>query len=189
MTPDGPGTYHVADGQAVAMEDAKAAWVPLAREVLLGTARVYNGIVHYAELADDVQSGSGIRTRQLVHYWIGDVLGRVSDECHRLGEPLLSSLCVRQDGTIGDGYAIALAARYGSGAPDDLEIAAAEERLRCYQHFGALLPADGGRPALPPEVALRRRNAAKRAREDARRPVCPSCFLELPATGQCDTCA
>ncbi len=54
---------------------------------------------------------------------------------------------------------------------------------------GADLPADGGQPALTPQVAAKRRGVARRAREDARRPVCPTCNLELPATGQCDFCA
>ena len=189
MTSQPKGTYLIDDGSPVEMSDAKDAWVPLAREALLRTAATYNGLVRYKELADEIQTGSGIGTRQLVHYWIGDVLGEVSAECHRQNEPLLSSLCVRQDGTIGDGYGIALAATYGGKVPADLELAAAEERLRCYEHFGATLPADGGRPTLPREVSARRRKAAKEAREDIRKPVCPTCHLTLPATGQCDNCA
>ena len=32
-----------------------------------------------------------------------------------------------------------------------------------YQHFGAVMPADGGRAQLTPEVSARRRKAAKQA--------------------------
>jgi hypothetical protein len=98
-------------------------------------------------------------------------------------------LCVHQDGTIGAGYGWALGETYGGPTPDDLDMAAAEERLKCYRHFGALLPSDGGRPALTPQVAAKRRNAARRAKEDVHRPVCPTCHLTLPATGQCDFCS
>jgi len=188
MTTDTKGTYLIADGSPVEMSDAKDAWAPLAREALLRTAASYNGLVHYNELADEVQAGSGIAARQLPHHWIGDVLALTSDECVRRNEPLLASLCVRKDGMIGDGYGNALA-KYGRPVPDDLEMAAAEERLRCYEHFGATLPAEGGRPTLPREVSMRRRKAAKEARENVRKPVCPTCHLTLPSTGQCDNCA
>ena len=65
------------------MEDAKRVWVDRAREALVATARTYNALIEYGELAEAVQAESGIRTKMLVHYWIGDVLGRVSRECHR----------------------------------------------------------------------------------------------------------
>jgi hypothetical protein len=183
------GTYREGTGEPIAMSDAKDVWIPLARVALLQVARTYHSVTNYGDLAKDIQSTSGIRTRQMVHYWIGDVLGAVSRDCQERGEPLLSSLCVHQDGTIGDGYAIALAEAYGEPAPADLEAAAAEERLACYRYFGAELPPDGGRPALTTQVASRRRRAAAQARSEARRPVCPSCYLELPATGQCDFCS
>lgn len=183
-----PGTYRESDGQAVPMAEAKAVWVPLARDALERVARVYHGLINYGELAEELQLRSGIRTRQLIHYWIGDVLGAVAKDCYARGEPLLSALCVQQNGVIGEGYSWAMAETYGGPAPDDLDMAAAEERLKCYRFFGADLPSGGGRPALTPQVAAKRRAVAQRAREDARRPVCPTCNLELPATGQCDFC-
>ena len=33
--------------------------------------------------------------------WIGDVLGRVADECQSRGEPLLPALCVSIQGGVG----------------------------------------------------------------------------------------
>jgi hypothetical protein len=184
-----PGTYRESDGCAVQMTDAKNAWIPLAREALERVARVYHGLINYGELAAELQDRSGIRTRQLIHYWIGDVLGAVSRDCHSKGEPLLSALCVLQNGSIGDGYRVALAETSGRAAPEDLDLAAAEERLSCYRYFGARIPADGGRPAFTPQVAAQRHVSAQRAWTDRRRPVCPTCHLELPATGQCDLCS
>jgi len=182
------GTYVEADGSAVEMPDAKAAWVPFAREALVRVAHEYQALIDYKELAEEVQAQSGIRTRMLMHYWIGNVLGLVSKQCHEQGEPLLSSLCVHADGTIGATYGVALEETYGGEVPDDLEMAAAEERIRCYAHFGAEMPPDGGQPKLPPKEAKRRATTKRRAAEDVRRPVCPKCYLTLPANGECDNC-
>lgn len=184
-----PGTYRESDSAAVSMSDAKAVWADIARTVLMRVSTVYEELIAYGDLADEVQSKSGIRTRMLMHYWIGDVLGMVARDCYRRGEPLLSSLCVHADGTIGDGYGWAVDQTYGGSAPEDLDMHAALERLRCYRHFGAVMPPDGGRPALTPQVALKRRTSARRSKEGSPRPLCPRCHLVLPLTGQCDGCS
>src|SRR5215203_780269 len=124
-TPTKPATYRESDGEAVEMADAKAEWIPFAREALIRVAREYNGLISYGELAEEVQARSSIRTRQLKHYWVGSVLGVVSQDCHSRGEPLLPSLCVQQDGSMGAGYAAALVDTYGGPAPDDHDKAAA----------------------------------------------------------------
>jgi hypothetical protein len=170
------------------MKEAKAAWVPLARDALIRVAAVYHATVDYGELAEELQSRSGIRTRQLMHYWIGEVLGVVADTCFARGEPLLSALCVHQDGTIGEGYSSAVLATYGGDVPEDIETAAAEERLKCYRYFGAIIPADGGRPALTKQVVEKRSKQAKLERSRQPRLVCQTCHRTLPATGQCDFC-
>lgn len=167
---------------------SRAAWAEAARDVLLDTAQRYHAVVTYKELADEVQNRTGIRTTQLMHYWIGDVLGRVAAECSVRGEPLLSSLCVDAQGSVGDGYAVAVLDTSGEtpGDPDDH---AAHERLACYRYFGAAdLPSDGGRPALTPKLSAARERSHK-ARH-AQRPAakCPTCNLELPASGNCDYC-
>jgi hypothetical protein len=188
MTEVKPGPYRESDGSHVAVDDAKAAWIPVARQTLEKVARVYPSVIDHGALAEEVQSTSGIRTSQVLRHWIGDVLGAVTLDCAKNGEPLLSALCIRQDGSIGDSYGVALVEAYGGLAPDDLEMAAAEERLRCYQYFGAPMPADGGRPLLTPTVAARRRVASRRAREDRVRPSCPSCHIRLSASGECEYC-
>ncbi|HZJ05769.1 MAG TPA: hypothetical protein VFD59_09895 [Nocardioidaceae bacterium] len=156
--------------------------------MLLAAAGRYHGVVTYKELAAQVQHRTGIRTKQLMHYWIGDVLGRVSADCSRRGEPLLSSLCVNAGGSVGDGYAVAVHATSGvtPGDPDDH---AAHERLACYRHFGAAdLPSDGGVPALTPKLAATRGRARQAKAIDRPIAMCPTCHMQLPATGVCDHC-
>lgn len=183
-----PGTYRQADGTPVAFADALVAWTAAAVPVLEGVARTYHATITYQELGQEVQDAAGIRTRMLLRYWIGRVLGGVARTCHRQGHPILSALCVRGDGTVGAGYAEAITENYGQ-TPEDIEMHAALERLRCYRHFGADLPPGGGEPALTPQVAARRAQAARWARPPAHIPArCPTCNLVLPVTGRCDTC-
>lgn len=51
-----------------------------------------------------MQQRSVIRTRQLINNWSGKLLERVAKPAVEKNEPPLTSLCVHQDGTIGDGY-------------------------------------------------------------------------------------
>lgn len=183
----GPATYLELDGTEVSIEDAKATWTPIAKTLLTSIAGTYNETITSSELADHVQETSGIRTKRLAHYWIGDVLGRVSAQCAADGKPLLSSLCVQRDGTVVNSYAAAVQAAYGIELVD-VEQHAAEERLRCYQAFGATLPTHGGRATFTPQVAQRRTTQERRARAEAPKPTCPVCMLELPRTGVCENC-
>jgi hypothetical protein len=183
-----PTTYREIDSSSIEMEQAKDQWAAAARPELERVARSYGEVVTCSELAEAIQLSSGIRTRKLTHGYIGDVLGRVGADCHRRGEPLLSALCVQRDGTIGDKYGIALTEIYGGDPPADLEQQSAEERLRCYQHFGAVMPDGGGRARLTPQVMARRRKAAKQAKEDAPKKTCPTCNIVLPAVGHCYYC-
>ncbi len=144
-----PTTIREIDSSPVEMAQAQQEWAIAARPELERVARTYGELIRYAELAEAVQVSTGIRTRKLMRNWIGDVLTLVGTDCHERGEPLLSALCVQKDGTIGDGYGVALVKIYGGDPPTDLDQQAAEERLRCYQHFGAVMPADGGRAAAP----------------------------------------
>ena len=95
-----PTTYREIDSSPIEMEQAKEQWAVVARPELERVARSYGEVIRYSELADVVQSSTGIRTRKLMRHWIGDVLTIVGTECHARGEPLLSALCVQKDGTI-----------------------------------------------------------------------------------------
>lgn len=182
------GAFRVSDDSEVDIADAKVAWVAAARPILVSTAGQYRGTVTYKELADAVQEDSGIHTKVLRQRWITDVLAGVARDCQEAGEPLLSSLCVNADGSNGPSYGPTVAAVRGGGAPDDADWQGAEERLACYKAWGATLPSHGGTPALTPQMAGRRERAASKAMENRHQPVCPTCFIRLPASGTCHNC-
>lgn len=175
-----PGT-HDASGAAVPWPRALRVWGQAARPILERTARSYHSWITYGDLADQVQAGTGIRTRKLIHYWVGEVAYAAC----RSDEPILSSLVVDSSHRVGEGYLKAVLDRYGPPPPDDLQWHAAEERLKCHKFFGAVLPSDGGQPLLPPREA--KRVQAVRARPLIRQ-TCPTCHLLLPLSGQCDIC-
>ncbi|MEU3982995.1 hypothetical protein AB0F77_23410 [Streptomyces sp. NPDC026672] len=174
---------------APSAQQAREAWADEAYTVLVGVARTYHAVITYKELGEEVQARTGIRTRALLHNWIGSVLSRVVHEAHRRGDPQLTALVVRSDdGMVGDGYKEVLAVAGQPPVEDALarEHHAAEARLACYRRFGATLPPGGGVPALSPrhQAALDRRQAQTEKPPQ----VCPTCFMQLPATGVCDSC-
>jgi hypothetical protein len=178
-----PGTYRVSDEAPVPNAEAIAAWALVAREELQRTAGNYHATITYSELAEAVQVGTGIRTKRLLQHWIGHVLGAVAASCHGKSEPLLSSLCVNAEGSVGPGYEVALLQTYGPPAPQDLDRHAAEERLQCHRYFGAEMPTAGGVAALTPKLAQQRARARQKQLAEAPRDVCPNCFqvkLSIP---------
>ena len=176
------------EAAAVGIEAARSAWAESARGVLVGAARSYGATLTTRQLSEQVQNRTHIRTQQLAHYWIGDVLGRVARDCGDRQEPNLSALCVNADGAVGEGYGQIVEELTGS-AVDDLENHAAQERLECYRHFGAEMPADGGRPQLTDRLAAARTRSRKAAKDARPADVCASCNMALPATRVCDNCA
>jgi hypothetical protein len=208
VTADPPSSPEPRDASEVGSAAARAAWAEAARPVLLEAAGRYRALVTYKQLAAAVQQATGITTTQLMHQWIGDVLGRVTDECQSRGEPLLSSLCVSVQGSVGQGYADAVEHARGT-RPTDPDDHAARERLDCYRHWQATgLPRDGGTPlrtahfktvrkattskpdsrvAAPRKTAARKATAAPTP-EPKPIPLCPRCFTQVPASGVCDYC-
>jgi hypothetical protein len=197
------------DASEVGSSVARAAWARAARPVLLEAAGRYRATVTYKRLAAAVQESTGVTTTQPMHQWIGDVLGRVTDECQSRGEPLLSALCVSAQGSVGEGYADAVEHARGS-RPTDPDDHAAHERLRCYRHWQATgLPRDGGTPlrtahfktvrkagtsrpaprdAAPRKTPPRKSTSAATTPEPTPIPLCPRCFTQVPASGVCDYC-
>ncbi|MEH0970495.1 hypothetical protein V6U77_05080 [Micromonospora sp. CPCC 205546] len=182
--------YWRENGDQISAQEAWDIWAEHAYDILVEVARGYHAVITYGELRDRFQAATGIRTTALLQNWIGNVLNRVIREAHRRGDPPLSALVVRaDDGMVGPGYDEVLRIT-GEPQPAD-EIAreehAAQARLACYRHFGAVLPVGGGVPALAPKL----RETLKRRRDQApepRRPVCPTCFVQLPRNGDCDSC-
>ena len=133
-------------GESVPMQSALDAWEPHAVALLHDAARMYNGVVTYTQLGAAVQEQSGITHKGALTNWIGSLLARVIDHCVRAGTPQLGALCVKENGTVGEGYRHALLA---AGSTDDaltrdqLDDHAAHMRRECYRHFGAGLPPSG----------------------------------------------
>jgi hypothetical protein len=198
-----------ADGGA-AIDDAAAleAWSRAGRPVLVQVARRYGTLMAPSSFAEEVQAFSGVRTREDPTDWIDGVLDAVDIECVARHEPLLSAFCVGPDGRIGARYE-KLAVGVDPSATHDIEMHAATQRLEAHRCHGAVLPVDGGRPVLPPQLkrasaSARKPSASTGARTRSARPkapatrkpkpaeipraVCPTCFLQLPLTGHCDNC-
>jgi hypothetical protein len=178
------------DAAEVGIEESRDAWAEAARPILIDVAKHYHHVITYKDLATQAQWVTGVRSAQQMHYWIGDVLKRVSADSFRRGEPLLSALCVSSDGSVGERYASAVAATTADLADDpavDVDDHAALQRLACYRHFEAAdLPADGGSAALTPQLTARRARAKKVRIAEAPIDVCPKCHTQLPATKVCD---
>ncbi|WP_110181867.1 hypothetical protein [Nocardioides solisilvae] len=199
------------EARTLDVETTRETFALAARHVLADTATEYHAVITVAELAQAVQQRTKIRQRQAPSLWMGDVLYRVAKDCRRRAEPLLGALCVGPDGRMSEWYADTVNSVRGDVVTDP-EQHAAEERLECYRRHGAELPPGGGEPALPPRRELARRpggtrTSAPRAPREPRQPrapketvskarqpdppkaaTCPRCFMQLPATGLCDTC-
>ena len=179
------GTYIEATGAKADFAEAMTTWVPVAHALLVETARSYNRTTTYKELTDLVQTRSGIRTKMLIGHWSGRLLEAVAVRSADAGEPPLTSLCVHQDGTVGEGYRSAPKSVESNPASDVDDLAAAH-RLLCYRRYATDLPADGGVPTLTQKVAATR---SKRTKDtERRRAVCSVHFMELSATGVCPEC-
>lgn len=169
------------------------AWVPVGYRLLKETAHTYNAVVTSADLAARVQSVSG-RSGGSRSNWVGQLLEIVAMQAARSDDAPLASLCVQSDGTVGDRYRKALLAA-GDFELTDIEQRAAADRLECYRRYATDLPADGGAPrvvARAPRTTsssgTTRAPAKPKAPERPAPKVCPTCFMQVPATGVCDNC-
>lgn len=138
------------EASAIGSEAAHATWSLAARMRLEEVAGVYHGTVAAAELAEDVQRRSRIRTRQPHRHWLNDVLYRTMVDNDGRGEPFLAALCVDATGRVGSGYAGCVEHLRGVRVADADE-QAVSERLSCYRWFGAQLPPGGGEPGPLPQ--------------------------------------
>jgi hypothetical protein len=173
-------TRRTADGELVEWQEAIAAWARVGRPVLERVAGTYGAYVTYQQMAKLVQEAAGITTGVPFRHWIGSVLGELA-RLERPDEPLLTSLVVRADGTIGSGYIIPIRER-GEPDPADLELHAATERLHCYRHYGAEMPADGGRPVFTKSIAAKRAHARPATGGGFAQPAICSCRYLVSAT-------
>ncbi|MGB3304156.1 hypothetical protein [Gordonia sp. (in: high G+C Gram-positive bacteria)] len=137
----------------VPFDEAIGEWAQVAREVLIETAGIYGALITQAELGSKVQSETGIRAGGAVRLWVDHLLVAVT-RAQSDGEPLLASLCVRLDQSVGETYLNVLADS-GRSKPEDADMDAAIARFACYQSFGADIP-EFARPTLAARVAEKR---------------------------------
>ena len=177
------------DGKYMSLDAAIEAFLPIAFEQLVRTAKVYNAVITYKELAQAVKDATGIRYDAQL-YWVGKLLGPLVWRCVEQDLPPLTALVVHAQGTVGTGYSEVLEA-LGLPMPEDpeaLEDHAAAARLECYRYYGAELPPGGGEPSLTPAVRAAREAKRAKARAEAPPELCPIHFVTLPVTGVCDMC-
>ncbi len=188
------------EGHALNRSEAIALWLPFAEQVLTRVAATPYAVITYKDLADQVQSASGVHTEQLIPHWMGTLLDALIVAGHEAGRPPLTALVVhKEDGTVGEGYDAVIRAE-GLAPPQDpltRENHAAQGRVACYRWAGAPEPAEGWVPRLATEVRQRRATVRTRAAAVARPraavaqavvAICPRCFVEMPVSGRCDSC-
>ncbi len=166
------------------------AWAFAAHAKLSEVATGYGDFITVDELAARVQEASGVHTGAPTRTWMDAILRKVARRCHNAGEPPLTALCVQENHTVGDIYKYVLELA-GLPIPKDLESHAAYARWQCYEHHGAAMPDGPTAPPLTPKVANRRSasTTAQEAKpEPARAAVCTQCFIQLPASGNCQYC-
>lgn len=187
------------------LEDALHAWVPIAYQALKDVASTYQATITREQLAARVQDEAEIAATLPQHSWLPKVLELCAAQAAKKGEPPIASLCLRADGTVGAMYprmpkaAIVTGVEEATGTTlvaldGDVDLYAAEHRLLCYRTFAPGVP-DNAVACLPDELAQRRERARNRAEKrkanekaEAPRPVCMSCFTQLPASGICGNC-
>lgn len=166
------GIWQEIDHRPVPAAEAGREWTLRASEVLAEVAGRYGRSIEYADLAGEVQRRTGIMTDMPGSLWLDDVLTEVGHRCQEAGRPSLVALV--DDGT-------------AASRP------LSEARLACYQAYGAKMPAGrvrgpaGGRSPGRPSHGEPRQTPGSRPPQRVRH-VCPTCFLEMPATGVCDSC-
>lgn len=166
------GIWQSIDRSPVTAAEADREWTLRATEILTEVASRYGRSIEYADLGAEVQRRSGILTDMALETWLDDVLREVGRRCTEAGKPALSLLV--------------------DGADSAVDPAA---RASIYEAYGAKLP-KGRSPRAARTTRSRSGSAAdagertKRVAKPAerRRPVCPTCYMELPSTGVCDNC-
>lgn len=190
--PVAPGPYRIGDGTPVAFGDAKYEWAHAGYDVLVDVARRPHGHITYQDIADAIEGTTGIKTLSEMHHWIGAPLALIAEICVRNAEPQLTALVVRagtQD--VGKGYANTYAIA-GQPLPKNLQRAAAETRIECYDYFSRREAAGWdrtkltGKPRTAPQP--KKRTAAKPKPQPVAPKVCSRCRLELLPSGACGYC-
>lgn len=187
------------DRSPVGVEEAMGEWTLAAWQVLEDAAHVWRKTVSEERLGVEVQRRSDIHTALPVATWIGPVISLVAQRAHEEHGPVLTSLVVDDRGHVPESYREVVRLQGGGELGEAaLEDHALDARLTCYRAYGARVPAGvtelpRSRRATVAAASVRRASggSAHRAEEKpAFTPsFCPTCWLQLPLSGQCDNCA
>lgn len=201
--------WRALDGSEIEADEAYEAWAPHVRAVLETVAAHYGAILAPQHVADQVQERAGVQTNLVLHNWLDRLLAGVGDDLDALVvDPKSRCVGPRYAGVPGRWF----------DTPKDREEAATLARFAAYQRFCPNLPEDAepGPAPVPTDTAPSRpaprqprpggtsrapaatRAPRTRAKAPAKprsqradpppRPICPTCFLEMPATGVCASC-
>lgn len=184
-----PGTWHESNPEVqVAWGEAMAAWTDAVVPELQKVASHYGASITYSDLAEAIQARTGYRTRTQLANWIGKVLEVVVRRTMTEALPPLTSLVVHKDsGGVGDGYYNREHPQHTIVDEAQLQLTAAEDRLKCYRHYCATVPDDAA-PQMTQMFLSKRAARIVGGRKDPIDVVCPRCFIAVPLTGVCDTC-
>ncbi|MGL5405399.1 MAG: hypothetical protein ACRDAX_01200 [Propionibacteriaceae bacterium] len=182
-----PAFWRDYDRSTVTVQEAIGEWSLEAWRILEDVAARWRKTITGQQLGIEVQKRTGIMTSVPEAEWIGFVISLVAQRAHESHGPILTSFIVDDAGNPHETYREVLGFEgNASPNPGELRDHALESRMTCHRAYGAKIPASA--TALP-----RKRVAAAPAtvvapREPRPTPVCPRCYLVLPATGQCDNC-
>jgi hypothetical protein len=193
VAPDVPGTFRQDDGTSVPFLHAKLEWAHAGYDTLVDVARNPDAHITYDAIADELQRSTGIRTDTPPPDWIATPLALVAEMCVRNGEPQLTALVVSADTLeVGDGFASAYSIA-GQPIPRNLQRAAAELRIACYDYFSRREPGGWDKTKLTgrigtPRLTPVRKPAKAGSKGEAPPRVCATCRLELLPSGRCGYC-
>lgn len=186
------------DGREVTVTEAMSAWALAGWEILEDTAAHWKRTLTEESLGLKVQTRSGIFTSLPVETWIGPLVSLLAQRAHESKGVRLTCYLVGADGIVADSYREVLALEgIAEATRRELQEHALEQRMLGHRAYDATIPAGGTLP--------RKRIAAETSRraveptevrttmsvlmpDEKPAAVCPSCWLQLPASGQCDFC-
>lgn len=188
------------DRSPVTVQKAMGEWSLVGWDVLEEVATKWRRTITEARFAVDVQKRSGIITSLPDDAWVPTVLSLVAQRAREDRAPAITAFIVDEQGKLPTSYDEALRLDGLAGGSESMrEQHALDARLMAHRIYGARMPMGASTDDLV--VATRVPGTRGRPRgtgpapttrtvapEPPRAKVCPSCYIQLPATGQCDYC-
>lgn len=165
------GIWQATDHRPVSVAEAEREWTLRATEILSEVAGRYGRTIDYGDLGTEVQRRAGILTDMAFEIWLDDVLREVGRRCTEAGKPMLNLLVEDPDSKVDPLARSSIYEAYGAKMPGTKKSSTRGPRARS---------ASSGEKKAPARRTVKP--------EERRRPVCPTCFVELPSTGVCDNC-